>query len=54
MAMSLRNADDPPYGTVVPPTYVQIRGEFDNHGRDGRTWVLKCDHGEFRSGRDSA
>ena len=32
MAMSLRNADDPPYGPVVPPTYVQIRGEFDNHG----------------------
>jgi hypothetical protein len=32
LAMSLRNADDPPYGPVVPPTYVQIRGEFDNHG----------------------
>jgi len=32
LAMSLRNADDPPYGTVVPPTYVQIRGDFDLHG----------------------
>jgi hypothetical protein len=32
LAMSLRNADDPPYGTVVPPTYVQIRGVFDQHG----------------------
>ena len=31
-AMSLRDADDPPYGPVVPPTYVQIRGEYDNRG----------------------
>jgi hypothetical protein len=32
LAMSLRNADDPPYGTIVPPTYIQIRGDFDQHG----------------------
>jgi hypothetical protein len=31
-AMSLRDADDPPYGTIVPITYVQIRGEYDHHG----------------------
>jgi hypothetical protein len=30
--MSLRNADDPPYGPVVGPTYVQIRGDWDNRG----------------------
>ena len=32
LAMSLRDADDPPYGPVVPPTYIQIRGDFDRHG----------------------
>jgi Protein of unknown function (DUF1553)/Protein of unknown function (DUF1549)/Planctomycete cytochrome C len=32
LAMSLRNADDPPYGTIVPLTYIQIRGDFDQHG----------------------
>lgn len=32
LAMSLRDADDPPYGPVVPPTYVQIRGEYNLHG----------------------
>jgi hypothetical protein len=32
LAMSLRNADDPPYGPLVPPTYIQIRGDWDNRG----------------------
>jgi hypothetical protein len=32
VAMSLRNADDPPYGTSVPETYVLIRGDYDHRG----------------------
>ena len=31
-AMSLRNADDPPYGPSVPVTHVLLRGEHDRHG----------------------
>jgi hypothetical protein len=32
MAMSLRNADDPPYGPSVPATHVLIRGDYDHPG----------------------
>ena len=32
LAMSLRNADDPPYGPSVPTTHVLIRGEYDHPG----------------------
>lgn len=32
LAMSLRNADDPPYGPNVPATHVLIRGEYNNYG----------------------
>lgn len=32
LAMSLRNADDPPYGTSVPTTYVLNRGNADAPG----------------------
>ncbi len=32
VAMSLRNADDPPYGTSVPTTYVLNRGSPDSPG----------------------
>jgi hypothetical protein len=32
LAMSLRDADDPPYGTSVPVTYVLIRGNYDQRG----------------------
>jgi hypothetical protein len=31
-AMSLRNADDPPYGPSVPVTHVLIRGDYDHPG----------------------
>jgi hypothetical protein len=31
-AMSVRNADDPPYGPSVPVTYVLIRGDYDHPG----------------------
>jgi hypothetical protein len=33
VAMSLRNADDPPYGPSVPATYVLIRGDYDHPGQ---------------------
>ncbi|HEX2521804.1 MAG TPA: DUF1549 and DUF1553 domain-containing protein, partial [Terriglobia bacterium] len=32
VAMSLRNADGPPYGPSVPATYVLVRGEWDRPG----------------------
>jgi hypothetical protein len=32
VAMSLRNADGPPYGPSVPSTYVLVRGEWDRPG----------------------
>ncbi len=32
VAMSVRNADDPPYGPSVPVTHVLIRGEHDHPG----------------------
>jgi hypothetical protein len=41
-AMSLRDSDDPPYGTVVPITYVQIRGEYDHHGEAAEPGFLSA------------
>src|SRR5690606_31727900 len=32
VAMSVRNADGPPFGPNVPTTYVQVRGQYDQFG----------------------